>query len=341
MRSEGEMENDLASLVDRAHGCLLGGLIGDAMGTPSELLEPAEIERRFGWIEEFEGDGTDDSIMKHLLADALLASGGEADADGWATQWLAHRDQFAGDKAERFFASIRHAAAKLAYGVPPRRIALGHMPSSTAAMAIAPVGIVNAGHPQAAAAQAQEIAGLVHVDEAAFCQDGAAAMAAAIAVAVTGRARLDDAIAAATAHIKPWSGGEMIELIGAALALADEAGEYRAFRERYHARFRRAIACDARETIPATFALLRLAAGDPVRAVRYAANFGRDTDTIGCMAGAVAGALAGTGGFPPAWLARVAGSGARDQLALARALVETGRAKARRERAAWAFLAGG
>src|SRR5205814_1204972 len=66
---------DAASdLVERAEGCLIGGLIGDAMGTPSEGLEPDEIERRFGWIDRFSGDGTDDSIMKYLLADALIAT---------------------------------------------------------------------------------------------------------------------------------------------------------------------------------------------------------------------------------------------------------------------------
>ena len=54
---------DAASdLVERAEGCLIGGLIGDAMGTPSEGLEPDEIERRFGWIDRFAGDGTDDSM---------------------------------------------------------------------------------------------------------------------------------------------------------------------------------------------------------------------------------------------------------------------------------------
>ena len=77
-----------ASLIDRAHGSLIGGLIGDAMGTPSEGLAPEEIDARFGWIEDFEGDGTDDSIMKYLLADALIATDGNADADSWATQWL-------------------------------------------------------------------------------------------------------------------------------------------------------------------------------------------------------------------------------------------------------------
>ena len=35
-------------LVGRAYACLLAGLIGDAMGTPTENLEPDEVERRYG-----------------------------------------------------------------------------------------------------------------------------------------------------------------------------------------------------------------------------------------------------------------------------------------------------
>jgi ADP-ribosylglycohydrolase len=326
-------------LIDKAHGCLLGGLIGDAMGTPSEGLEPAEIDRRFGWIEGFEGDGTDDSIMKYLLADALIASEGYANADDWAAQWLQQQDRVGGDKADRFFASVLHAAAKLRYGVIPRRVALGHMPSSTAAMSIAPVGIVNAGHPQAASAQAQEIASLVHLDETGFCQDGAAAVAACVATAMMPDASLERVLAAATAHIKPWSGGEMIELINAALTLAREAGDYAAFRMRYHAQFRRAIACDSRETIPATLALVQLAAGNLPQTLCYAANFGRDTDTIACMAGSIAGALAGTSGVPEDWQAKIARNASRDQQKLAHALVEVGRRKAAREIMAWDIFA--
>ena len=132
----------------------------------------------------------------------------------------------------------------------------------------------------------------------------------------------------------------MIELIQAALALAEEAGDFKTFRARYHAKFRRAIACDARETIPATITLVRLAGGDPQQAICYAANFGRDTDTIACMAGSIAGALAGASGFPEAWLAKVARNASRDQMALARTLLDIGRRKAAREIAAWGFLAG-
>ena len=52
-----------STLLERhALACLAFGVIGDAMGAPTELLEPEEIERRFGWVESFEGDGTDDTV---------------------------------------------------------------------------------------------------------------------------------------------------------------------------------------------------------------------------------------------------------------------------------------
>ena len=124
-------------------------------------------------------------------------------------------------------------------------------------------------------------------------------------------------------------------LIGAALALAREGGEYTSFRAAYHARFRRRIACDSRETVPATLALCWLAGGDPARAITYGANFGRDADTIATMAGAICGALAGPDGLPPAWIEAATSAMARDQHALAETLAGIARRKARAEVAAW------
>jgi ADP-ribosylglycohydrolase len=273
--------------------CLVFGVIGDAMGTPTENLEPAEIEQCFGWVNWFEGDGTDDTIMRDLVAAALIRTGGYADADHWAEEWRDRHDAIFGSKVGRFFPSVLHAAAKLRHGYAPRTIAAGTMPSSSSAMAIAPVGIVNAGNPRAAAAQAMEIASLIHVTDVAFCQDGAAAVAAAVAEALIPEATVDSVLNASIAHLKPWSGGEMRSLITAALELADEAGDYKAFRDRYHLKFRQRIACDSRETVPASLAIVRLARGDPALAASLGANFGRDADTIACMAAAICGALSG------------------------------------------------
>jgi ADP-ribosylglycohydrolase len=311
--------------------CLMFGVIGDAMGTPTENLEPAEIERRFGWVESFEGDGTDDTIMRDLIAAALIRTNGYADADNWAEEWRDQHQAIFGSKVGRFFPSVLHAAAKLRYSYAPRTIAEGTMPSSSSAMAIAPVGIVNAGNPRAAAAQAMEIASLIHVTDVAFCQDGAAAIAAAVAEALVPEATVASVLAASTAHLKSWSGTEMRSLIAAALALAEDAGDYRTFRERYHGQFRRAIACDSRETVPATLAIVRLANGDPSQAAILGANFGRDADTIASMAAGICGALSGTSPQAEKLVEQLPAESRELQVRLARQLMAVTRAKMERE----------
>ena len=310
-----------------ALACLTFGVIGDAMGTPTENLEPAEIEQRFGWVDWFEGDGTDDTIMRDLIAAALIRTGGYADADHWAEQWREKDDAIFGSKVGRFFPSVLHAAAKLRHGYAPRTIAEGTMPSSSSAMAIAPVGIVNAGNPRAAAAQAMEIASLIHVTDVAFCQDGAAAVAAAVAEALMPEATVDSVLQASIAYLKPWSGEEMRSLITAALELAGEAGDYKAFRESYHGKFRQRIACDSRETVPASLAIVRLARGDPGLAACLGANFGRDADTIACIAAGICGALSGMSPRNAELIERLSVDTRRAQVDLASRLAAVTRAK--------------
>jgi ADP-ribosylglycohydrolase len=324
----------LPKLERHALASLAFGVIGDAMGTPTELLEPDEIERRFGWVNTFEGDGTDDSIMRDLLAAAIIATGGYASADDWAAEWRQNHATIFGDKVGRFFPSVLHAADKLNRGYPPRTIAAGTMPSSTSAMSISPVGIVNAGHPRAAAAQAMEIASLLHVTDVAFCQDGAAAIAAAVAAALAPGAGVDDVLHAAIENIKPWSGGEMRTLISDSLVLARTSTDYKTFRSAYHQTFRRRIACDSRETVPAALAIVWLAAGDPWEAAVLSANFGRDSDTIACMAAGICGALSGVDSASEAKLGLLPTDCLEAQKRLARELVAVRHAKAEAERRA-------
>ncbi len=324
----------LSALERHALACLAFGVVGDAMGSPTELLEPEEIERRFGWVESFQGDGTDDTIMRDLLAAAVIETGGFANADDWAEQWRRHRESIFGDKQERFFPSVLHAAEKLRRGYPPRSLAAGTMPSSTTAMSIAPVAIVNAGNPRAAAAQAAELASLLHVGELGFCQDAAGAVGAAMAAALSPGASLEGVLEAALASIRPWSGREMRELIEEALSLARASGDYKNFRAAYHARFRRAVICDSRETVPATLAIVLLAEGDPWTAAVLGANFGRDADTIACMAAGLCGALAGLDEAAAAKLALLPAERLAAQRELARDLVAVRHAKAEAERKA-------
>jgi len=164
-------------------------------------------------------------------------------------------------------------------------------------------------------------------------------VAAAVAAAFVPDDTIESVLDAATRYLKPTSGAEVRDLIHKAIDLARRTGDYKTFRTHYHAAFRRPIACDTRETVPAVFALCYLAAGRPAEAIIYGANFGRDTDTIATMAGAICGALTGAAsGLPKNWIGRAESYSARKQEELAAALVNVAQRKAQSELAAWQTL---
>jgi len=288
----------------KAAGTLVGGLIGDAIGTPTEGMSYTDIESKYGWVDDFDCDGTDDTIMKYLLAETLISSDGFASYDDWAQTWLDNWESIFGDKKGKFFISVLHTAVKLHEHSIPRMAALGNMPSSSSAMCIAPVGIVNACNPRQAADQAYNLASLIHIHDVSFCLDGAAVIAAAVAAAFIPDATVDSILNAALNALVPVSGKEMADLISDALETASQASDYEAFRQTVYAdgRFFCRILCDSRETIPLTLALFRLGQGDMEKVVTYAANFGRDADTLGAILGALAGAIFGAENIPAEWI---------------------------------------
>ena len=75
----------------------------------------------------------------------------------------------------------------------------------------------------------------------------------------------------------------------------------------------------SRESVPMAFGLLRLVPGDLWKTLLTAANIGDDTDTIGAIAGAMAGALGGE--IPQAAEARILGANSLDIRPIARALL--------------------
>ena len=323
------MIDDLKSTVlyKKTLGCLLGGLIGDAMGTPTEGKNYEFIEENFGWVDDFSCDGTDDTVMKNLLSEALINTDGYATLDDWAKVWIERTDAFLGEKRNKFFISVQHTFSKLVRGsLIPRMVALGNMPSSSSAMCISPIGIVNACNPRQAALQAYNVASLIHIHDVAFCQDGAAAMAAAVAEAFKPDATVDSIVKTAIESIIPISGGEILGLIKGVLGVARSTGEFKKFREEMYEnkdKYFRPITCDSRETIPLTIALFYLADGDFEKSIIYGSNFGRDADTIASMAGAIAGALCGVEKIKKDWLEKVNQYSSLNQEKLAEKLANT------------------
>ncbi|MGF6645924.1 MULTISPECIES: ADP-ribosylglycohydrolase family protein [Paraburkholderia] len=323
--------NRNSPLFDKVLGCLLGGFIGDAMGTPTENLSHDDIQQRFGWVQTFSGDGTDDSLLKHILCETLERTGGHATADAWAADWIRHSQTFVNSKL--FFAPVVATFWKLSgEQVLPRDAGAGNMASSSSAMCISPMGIVNAGNPRQAVLETFEVAGLIHHN---FCRDGACAMAAAVAQAFVPGTNVESVLRAASEFLPERSAEAMRVALQSTLAMARESAGYKDFRARYYSAaidVRRHFT-DSRETVPLALALVWLADGDAQKAVEYGANFGRDADTIASMAGAVAGAMRGASALPQAWLDTL-GSQADKQRALADRMTRLVHARAEAARAA-------
>jgi len=305
------MEN--IALFDKVYGCLLGGVIGDAMGAPVEGWRYTDIEEKLGEVSDFSGDGTDDSAIRIILCEAILQNGGHVTADEFAASFL-RNPQY----RKLFYIPVLNMYYKIQEGlVLPVYAGLGNMQSSSSAMCISPMGIINACNPRQAALETYDVAGLIHGGESStFCRDGACAIAAAVAEAMSPTASVESILTASTAYLHPKSSALMIDLIGRTLDMARQAGDYREFRQVFYETCLQNIISDSRETVPAVLAIFSLAQGDPARSIINAVNFGRDADTLGTMIGAIVGALHGTAGLKPEWVAKIeAASGFQKDLA--------------------------
>jgi ADP-ribosylglycohydrolase len=292
-------------LFKKVYGCLLGGIIGDAMGAPAEGMLRNDIKKKFGWINDFEGAGTDDSAIKLILCEAIIKNNGYVTADEWADSFLANKKKYYG----LFYIPVRNMFHKIESKLSlPVYAGYGNMHSSSSAMSISPMDIINACRPRQAALETYEVAALIHSGPSTFCRDGATAIAAAVAEAMSPRATVNSVLEAATKYLHKDSSKELLDRIKLTMDMLKGTREFETFCKEYYRKCLGDIVSDSRETVPCVLALFKLAGGDPVKCVEYGANFGRDADTIGTMIGALAGAFKGVDAFKPEWIAKIEAS---------------------------------
>lgn len=320
---------------DRALGALVGGALGDAMGMPTQLLSPAEIKADYGFVDRFidpapehpvskglkAGAVTDDTEQTLLMASVLLQSGDSFDHRAWVDALVAwEKDIKARGGYDLLGPSTKRAIDAINAGTPPEE-AGRNGETNGAAMRIAPVGIlVPPG--KALIARVAESCRATHNTTIAI--SSAAAVATVISHGIEGadwREAIGFAVAAARAGEKQghWvPGGTIAARIEWALDMVDgcsiEEGIARVFD-------RLGTAVISQESVPAAFAVLKLAEGDAWKAAVIAANLGGDTDTIGAIAGSMAGACAGYGRLPQDRIGGLVGIDLDDVRELARALV--------------------
>ncbi|GAB2917200.1 ADP-ribosylglycohydrolase family protein [Micromonospora polyrhachis] len=350
-------------LLDKSVGCLVGAAVGDALGGATETALPEEIQARFGgWVDGIappfhanwatarpmapyhKGDGhiTDDTLMTHALVRAYARKRDHLDAYDVVELLvpdLIERVVYIPDLERegltfhRLAAAERWLVTRLHHAhADPREAGVGNIVNCGAAMYMAPVGVVNAGDPAGAYAEAVEIAG---AHQHSYGREAAAVFAAAVAAAMTPGATVDDVVGAAldlardgtraaidavvtqAREYDDWR--EAIKPLRAAIAPYDTVGEeYR----RPGLGARRPSRLHSIEELPAALGMLVVARGQFRAAVLGSVNYGRDSDSTATMAAAIAGALGGAEVVPTEWSSVVSEASRVDLVEPARVLAE-------------------
>lgn len=293
-------------LLRRARGALTGAAVGDAMGAPVEGRSAAEIRAQYGRLTGFVSDaaaGTDDTDFT-LFNAYLLATYGKritpADVEAeWRDKLLAPGRAYRPGGFSDVI-STRNLSAGLH---PPQSGAFNQqMWSDGVAMAIGPAGILAASDPLLAAQLAATLGSISNARDGIYA---AQAVAAAIAVAMDGASpqeMLDAGIRAVPGD--SWTRRVLERAADVIASLPDDL-------DRALARLSEELVVGwwhwadlAPEAVSLAFGAFIAAHGEFSRAVPAGISLGRDADTIGAMAGALAGAYGGRDAIPDGWAAR-------------------------------------
>ncbi len=301
-------------LHDRALAALQGLAIGDALGMPTQLMSRAAIAGQFGTIDGFRdaaidhpiaagmpaGSVTDDTEQALLLAGALIDGAGVIVPEDFARRLAAWEDDMRGrGSLDLLGPSTRVAVAAVLAGGPAEEAGRTGA-TNGAAMRIAPVGIAWPSSDLPALVHAVREASRVSHDTG-IAIAGASAVAAAVSAGLDG-AGLEDATELAVeaarqgATLGSWiAGADVAARIEWAVGLGRDATGDDALAE-----FLDLVGTSlhTQESVPAAFGLLARAEGRGWEAALAGAAGGGDTDTIAAMAGAIGGAIGGTGTFP-------------------------------------------
>jgi hypothetical protein len=212
----------------------------------------------------------------------------------------------------RVFLAEKWLVTRLHYGnVDPREAGAGNVVNCGAAMYMAPVGIVNAGDPAGAYAEAADLAG---AHQSSYGREAAAVFAAAVAAAMAPGATVDDVLGAALDLAHDGTGAAIAAVVGAVdvganwrtslTAMRDAVRPFDTVGEDYRnpdPDARRPSRTKSIEELPVALGLLAVTGGDVAGTILGATNYGRDSDSIATMGGAIAGALGGADAVPADW----------------------------------------
>ncbi len=301
------MSQSAHGLFEKIWGCLLGGAIGNAMGSIVENWTYERIEKTYGQIEEplllDRIQSEDDNQIALLYCEAYLRFRRNLTPEDLAVIWM---DQF--DPGTDFFWCMRNALELLKRGVSPRQTGLYNINTGSAIMAIAPVGIYNAGEPDRAYADALDLAYMYQPKPDAHC---AAAFAAGIAEALVPGATVEDIVDEIHTHaldedLAYWDDDRQVTNLSTSLQIAmDIARSYGtdwwAARSDIYARLTQWHPIDPMEVLSLVVCLFQMTGGNYTQGCIAGTNLGRDADTVTNLIGALCGCMHGIECIPLDW----------------------------------------
>jgi ADP-ribosylglycohydrolase len=285
---------------------------GWVTGIVESIRRTRKLEKPFSPFHKGDGHVTDDTLMTRVLVhaydvkrDHLDAYDVEAlmvpaivDEKTWVPELERHDLLY-----HRLFLAEKWLVLKLRYGnADPRDAGVGNIVNCGAAMYIAPVGIANAGDPKGAYGEALD---LTAAHQSSYGREAAGVLAAAVAEAMRLEATPEtvvetclalakngtwsaiEAVAETARALDGWRDGGLTDL-RRAYAPFDSVGEHYA-RPEPNARIPSRL--HAIEELPIALGLLLATGGDHEETVLGGVNYGRDSDSIASMGGALAGAL--------------------------------------------------
>lgn len=274
---------------DRYIGCLVGLAVGDALGAPLEFVSRAEVVSNYGevremigggWLDVEAGEWTDDTQLALALAESIASKQGinPRDIVRRFVEWAARRPKDIGNITRLAIGYHEQGLAWDAVGPRIHAELGGRDAGNGSLMRCAPVGLLRALDPAALTRDSILTSALTHAHPEATWS--CVAVNLAIAELVAGRpersiervaARIENEVVRETLLAAPGleraavkSGGYVLDTLSAAVwALTNHQG---------------------------------------FEAVVVAAvNLGDDADTVGAVAGALAGAREGASAIPERW----------------------------------------
>lgn len=327
------------SFASRVLGMLYGVAFGDALGGPVEKLSARQIAEKYGRVaslnqrwhrmdepsarrnNRIRGNGivTDDTLMTLCLMEVYDELGRHIDAWDMAQTfvrkiaWVPELDREA-LVIERLFYPEKWIFHRLQLAAcDPRQGGIGNMVNCGAAMYAAPIGLINACHPEAAY---QEAINFTQGHQQSYGLEAAGVFAACVSAACIPGISMDGIIEVALRLAKDGTRQAIVATLDVARRYCGHAWEYQqvvdALQEALlpfspmgddlmHGPEKAGVPTMAYqpsrlmsiEELPMALAFCLLREGKFRDAVEDSVNSGRDTDSIGVMSGAILGALHG------------------------------------------------